>query len=82
MTEKELQEYLTKRFPIENEKWEWKEFSHLKHSMKGKEGEDIISYISAIANMKGGSLIIGVKDKTLEIAGIEDFYNYTMYVKY
>ena len=77
MTEKELQEYLTKRFPIENEKWEWKEFSHLKHSMKGKEGEDIISYISAIANMKGGSLIIGVKDKTLDIIGIEDFYNYT-----
>ena len=78
MTEKQLQEYLTKRFPIENEKWEWKEFSHLKHSMKGKEGEDIISYISAIANMKGGSLIMGVKDKTLEIIGIEDFYNYTI----
>ena len=77
MTNKELQEYLMKHFPVENEQWEWKEFSHLKHSMKGKEGEDIVSYISAISNMKGGSLIIGVKDKTLEITGIKDFHNYT-----
>jgi ATP-dependent DNA helicase RecG len=76
-TDKELQEYLKKCFPIENERWEWKEFSHLKHAVKGKEGEDIISYISAISNMKGGSLIIGVKDKTLEIIGIDDFHNYT-----
>jgi ATP-dependent DNA helicase RecG len=78
MTNKELQEYLKKRFPIENEQWEWKEFSHLKHSVKGQEGKDIVSYISAIANMKGGSLIIGVKDKTLEVIGIEDFHNYTV----
>ncbi|MCL2073725.1 MAG: putative DNA binding domain-containing protein [Marinilabiliaceae bacterium] len=77
MTTKELQKHLIHRFPIENEQWEWKEFSHLKHNLKGKEGEDIISYISAISNMKGGSLIIGVKDKTLEITGIQDFYNYT-----
>jgi ATP-dependent DNA helicase RecG len=27
--------------------------------------------------MKGGSLIIGVKDKTLELTGISDFHNYT-----
>ena len=78
MKTKELQEYLIKRFPVENEQWEWKEFSHLKHAVKGKEGEDIISYISAISNMRGGSLIIGVKDKTLEITGIKDFYNYTV----
>ena len=77
MTSKELQEYLIQRFPIENEQWEWKEFSHLKHAAKGKEGADIVSYISAISNMKGGSLIIGVKDKTLEIIGIYDFHNYT-----
>ena len=77
MTNRELQEYLKKRFPIENEQWEWKEFSHLKHTVKGKEGEDIVSYISAISNMKGGSLIIGVKDKTLELTGISDFHNYT-----
>ena len=77
MTDKELQEYLMRRFPLENEQWEWKEFSHLKHVIRGKEGEDIVSYISAISNMRGGSLIIGVKDKTLEITGIRDFYNYT-----
>jgi len=77
MKNKELQEYLIKRFPIENEQWEWKEFSHLKHVVKGNEGEDIVSYISAISNMKGGSLIIGVKDKSLEITGIMDFHNYT-----
>ena len=27
MTENELQEYLTKRFPTENERCEWKQFS-------------------------------------------------------
>ena len=77
MTTKELQEYLIMRFPIENERWEWKEFSQLKHAVRGNEGEDIVSYISAISNMKGGSLIIGVKDKSLEITGITDFHNYT-----
>ena len=77
MNNKDLQEYLKRRFPVENEKWEWKEFSHLKHAVKGKEGEDIISYISAISNMRGGSLVVGVKDKTFEITGIDDFYNYT-----
>jgi len=77
MTAKELQKYLLQRFPVENEQWEWKEFSHLKHAFRGSEGDDIISYISAISNMNGGSLIIGVKDKTLEITGIQDFHNYT-----
>jgi ATP-dependent DNA helicase RecG len=51
MKEIELHNYLKTSFPIENELWEWKEFSHLKHAIKGKEGEDIISYISAISNM-------------------------------
>jgi ATP-dependent DNA helicase RecG len=78
MTNYELREYLIKHFPIENEQWEWKEFSHLKHMVRGKEGEDIVSYISAISNMRGGSLVIGVKDNTLEITGITDFYNFTV----
>ena len=77
MTTKELEEYLINRFPIENEQWEWKEFRHLKHHVNGKEKEDMISYISAISNMHGGSLIIGVMDKTLKITGISDFHNYT-----
>ncbi|MCF8371256.1 MAG: putative DNA binding domain-containing protein [Bacteroidales bacterium] len=76
MTEKELQEYLTKRFPTENERCEWKQCSNLKHFVRGKEGEDIISYISAISNMGGGFLIIGVQDKSLTITGIQDFSNY------
>ena len=77
MTEKELKAYLTTHFPIENEACEWKEFSNLKHCVRGKEGEDIVSYISAISNMEGGFLVIGVKDKTLEITGIKDFANFT-----
>lgn len=76
MTEQELQYYLQQNFPKENEKCEWKEFKNLKHSVAGKQGEDIISYISAISNMKGGHLIIGVKDDTLDIVGIQDFHNY------
>ena len=31
----------------------------------------MISYVSAIANMEGGHLLIGVKDKTLEIVGTD-----------
>lgn len=78
MTEKELQNYLINNFPIENEKCEWKEFKSLKNSVAGKEGDDIVSYISAIANMQGGHLVIGVKDETLEIIGIQDFAGYSI----
>ncbi|MBN2636346.1 MAG: ATP-binding protein [Prolixibacteraceae bacterium] len=45
--------------------------------MKGHEGDDIISNVSAIANMEGGHLVIGVEDNTLNITGITDFHNYT-----
>ncbi|MCZ8168006.1 MAG: ATP-binding protein [Flavobacterium sp.] len=79
MTEKELQNYLINNFPIENEKCEWKEFKSLKNSVAGKEGDDIVSYISAIANMQGGHLVIGVKDGTLEIVGIQDFAGYSIH---
>ena len=58
MTEKELKQYLLRNFPRENEKCEWKEFKSLKHSVSGRIGEDVISYISSISNMKGGQLII------------------------
>lgn len=77
MKEQELHEFLKKNFPKENEKCEWKEFKFLKHCISGHEGDDIVSYISAIANMKGGHLLIGVQDETLNIIGISDFYNYT-----
>ena len=78
MTDKELQNYLINNFPIENEKCEWKEFKSLKNSVAGKEGDDIVSYISAIANMQGGHLVIGVKDETLEIVGVQDFAGYSI----
>jgi ATP-dependent DNA helicase RecG len=78
MTEKELHNYLINNYPSENEKCEWKEFKSLKNSIAGNEGNDIISYISAISNMQGGHLVIGVKDETLEIKGIQDFAGYSI----
>lgn len=77
MTENELRRYLQKLCPKENESCEWKEFKHLKHAVSGKKGDDIISYVSALANMEGGIFIIGVKDGTLDIVGIVDFHDYT-----
>jgi ATP-dependent DNA helicase RecG len=76
MTEQELKEYIQNNFPRENEHCEWKEFKRLKHAISASEGRDVISYISAIANMDGGHLVIGVEDKTLNIVGIQDFNSY------
>ncbi len=75
MTELELQQHLLREYPQENARCEWKEFKNLKNSFCGDEKDDVISYVSAIANMEGGYLVIGVKDKTLEIVGT-DTYNY------
>ena len=71
MLEQELQQYLLREYPQENARCEWKEFKNLKNSFCGDEKDDVISYVSAIANMEGGHLIIGVKDKTLEIVGTD-----------
>lgn len=71
MTEKELREFLISHYPVEDEKCEWKEMKNLKNSFGGHEGEDVMSYVSGIANMEGGVLVIGVKDKTLEIVGTD-----------
>ncbi len=78
MNETELHIFLKINFPKENENCEWKEFKNLKHSIAGKSGEDIISYVSGISNSGGGSLIIGVEDKTLNIVGIQNFSDYTI----
>lgn len=75
MTELELQQYLLREYPQENARCEWKEFKNLKNLFCGDEKNDVISYVSAIANMEGGDLVIGVHDKTLEIVGT-DTYNY------
>lgn len=77
MTETELKQYIQTHFPRETESCEWKGFKSLKHSFGGQSGDDIISYISGIANMEGGHLVVGVKDKILDIKGIEEFNNYT-----
>jgi len=77
MTEKELKQYLQTHYPKETTSCEWKEFKNLKHFVKGHEGDDIISYVSAIANMEGGHLVIGVLDETLDIVGVKDFHIYT-----
>lgn len=71
MKELELQKYLILHYPIEDEKCDWKEMKNLKNSFNGHEGENVMSYVSGLANMEGGVLVIGVKDKTLEIAGTD-----------
>ena len=71
MLELELQQYLLREYPQEDARCEWKEFKNLKNSFCGDEKDDVISYVSAIANMEGGHLVIGVKDKTLEIVGTD-----------
>ena len=75
MTEQELQQYLLSKYPKENEKCEWKEFKNMKNDFNGKEKDDVISYVSALSNMEGGHLVIGVVDNTLEIVGTNT-YNY------
>ena len=75
MTELELRQYLLREYPQENARCEWKELKNLKNSFCWNEKDDVISYVSAIANMEGGFLVIGVHDKTLVIVGT-DTYNY------
>lgn len=76
MNEQELIQYLKEHYPEENSYCEWKEFKSLKNSFCGSSRNDVISYASAIANMEGGHLVIGVKDGSLDIIGF-DPYNYT-----
>ena len=75
MIQSDLQRHLQREYPQENAHCEWKEFKNLKNSFCGNEKDDVISYVSAIANMEGGHLVIGVHDKTLDIVGT-DTYNY------
>lgn len=52
MTELDLQQYLQREYPQENARCEWKDFKNLKNSFCGNEKDDVISYVSAIANME------------------------------
>lgn len=77
MTETEIKEYLLSHYRVENEACEWKEFKQLRHAVSGQKGDDIISYVSALANMEGGHLVLGVRDGSLDLVGIQDFHDYT-----
>jgi ATP-dependent DNA helicase RecG len=59
VTETDLTAYLRKHYPQENEACEWKEFRNLKNWWNSRKGDDVESYISAIANMNGGHLVLG-----------------------
>ena len=61
MTEQEFQQYLLREYPQENARCEWKEFKNLKNSFCGEEKDNMISYVSALANMEGGFLVVGVQ---------------------
>ena len=71
MLELELQQYLHREYPKENARCEWKEFKNLKNSSCGDEKDYVISHVPPTANMEGGHLVLGVKDKTLEIVGTD-----------
>ena len=58
MQESELQQYLLRNYPQENACCEWKEFKNLKNSFCGDEKNDVISYVSAIANMEEGYMTV------------------------
>ena len=77
MTARELQAWLRAGFPKENERYEWKEWRSLKSNISGRKGEDLVSYVSALANMDGGCIVIGVQDGTLAVTGIQEFADYT-----
>lgn len=77
MNAAELQALLRHRFPVEDERVEWKGWSALKHAVSGKKGDDLISYVSALANMDGGCIVIGARDRTLQPTGIADPADYT-----
>lgn len=77
MTEQELHQYLKGHSPKENEQCEWKAFTNLRSDVSGRAGDDVISYVSAIANMEGGHLVLGVEDKSLSLLGIQQLHDYT-----
>jgi ATP-dependent DNA helicase RecG len=77
MNAAKLQTLLRQRFPVENERHEWKGWTSLKHNISGRKGEDLICYVSALANMEGGCIVIGAQDGTLLPNGIADTADYT-----
>lgn len=77
MNSAELQRLLLARFPKEDESHEWKGWAGLMHNVSGKKGEDLLSYVSALANMDGGCIVVGAADATLAPTGVRDPGDYT-----
>lgn len=79
MLELELQQYLLREYSQENARCEWKEFKNLKNSFCGDEKDDVISYVSAIANMEKeqkfryvGRLLVELnKEKQIDRIGLK-----------
>lgn len=78
VNEPALTAHLRATYPKEDEAREWKEFKNLKNSWSSRQGDDVESYVSAIANMRGSHLILGVRDGSLEIVGIKEFGDFTL----
>ena len=70
-TAQELKAWLHTQFPKEDERVEWKGWRSLKHHLNGRAGEDVVSYVSALANMEGGTLVLGVADGSLQLVGMD-----------
>ena len=77
MNASELQRHLRERFPVENDRHEWKGWRNLRHNVSGAKGEDLLCYVSALANMDGGCVLIGVADASLVPTGIDEPGDYT-----
>ena len=67
MNELQLRNEIFKRYPKEDEHVDWKEYSDIRKHINSNTGKDIVSYVSAFANMGGGTLVIGINDKTKEL---------------
>lgn len=52
MLEHELQQYLRHKYPQENARCEWKEYKNPKNSFCVDEKDDVIFYVSSIANIE------------------------------
>ena len=52
------------QYPKEDEGGEWKEFKNLKNDFSGHEKDDVFSYVSALANMEGDTIYVGIEDET------------------
>lgn len=77
MNAEQIQQLLRERFPVENERHEWKAWHGLRHNVSGSKGEDLLCYVSALANMDGGCVVLGALDGSLAPVGVAEPGDYT-----